>query len=49
MRSVSKLPGNQEKDCEILMQGDLLRQVAEFLSTTHGISPQHMETKAKAK
>lgn len=47
--TVSKLPGNQEKDCEILMQGDLLRQVADFLSTTHGISPQHMETKAKAK
>jgi hypothetical protein len=42
---VSKLPGNQEKDCEILMQGNLLHQVSDFLSTTHGISPKHMVMK----
>ncbi|KAL4422679.1 hypothetical protein ABPG75_008876 [Micractinium tetrahymenae] len=47
--SVSKLPGKEEKDHEIMMQGDLLKQVAAFLTEQYGIPPALMELKHKGK
>lgn len=47
--SVSKLPGKEEKDHEIMMQGDLLKQVAAFLAEQYGIPPALMELKQKGK
>ncbi|KAI7845764.1 hypothetical protein COHA_000678 [Chlorella ohadii] len=47
--SVSKLPGKDEKDCEIMMQGDLHKQVAAFLAEQFGIPLALMEVKSKGK
>ncbi|PRW32977.1 Eukaryotic translation initiation factor 2D [Chlorella sorokiniana] len=47
--SVSKLPGKDEKDHEIMMQGDLHKQVAAFLAEQFGIPPALMEVKSKGK
>ncbi|GAB4820011.1 hypothetical protein N2152v2_007057 [Parachlorella kessleri] len=47
--TVNKLPGNQEKDMEIMLQGRLAKQVAEFLSSSYGIPPAFMEIKAGKK
>ncbi|KAL4852879.1 Eukaryotic translation initiation factor 2D [Chlorella vulgaris] len=43
--SVTKLPGKEEKDHEIMMQGDLLKQVAAFLTEQYGIPKELLELK----
>lgn len=48
-RSVSKLPGKQESDQEVMLQGRLARQVAEFLGSAYGIPAAFMEVKAGKK
>ena len=46
--AVSKLPGNAEKDSEILMQGDLARAVAEHLERDCGVPREFIDLKAGA-
>lgn len=48
-RSVAPLPGKQEHDMEISMQGDLGAKVAAFLTTAHGIPTQFIEVKPSKK
>jgi translation initiation factor 1 (eIF-1/SUI1) len=46
---VSKLPGKEEKDHEIMLQGDLGKQVAAFLTEQYGIPKELLELKTKGK
>lgn len=46
--TVSKLPGNAEKDSEVLMQGDLARAVAEHLQRDLSVPRDYIDLKAGA-
>lgn len=45
-----KLPGKQETDKEIALQGNLLAEVSRFLVQEYGLDPTlHIESKQKGK
>jgi len=45
--SVAKIPGKTESDCEIMLQGDLLKKIVAFFTETEGIESKHLETNNK--
>jgi translation initiation factor 2D len=47
--SVSKLPGKMELDCELLLQGNVAKQVASFFIDHEGIDPCYVEVTDKLK
>lgn len=47
--SVSKLPGKTEVDCELMLQGNVAKQVASFFVEHEGIDPCYVEITDKLK
>ena len=47
--SVSKLPGKQEVGSEIMLQGDMARSAAAFLTEQYGVPPSLLEVTSKIK
>lgn len=47
--TVSKLPGKVETDCEIMLQGDQVKQVVAFLTVTEGIEAKYLDVTNKLK